>query len=99
MYHKCYIVPEAETLQEKSAPSLSKIPRKLRLNNVTKWKLTIPAQSDETKMKYKLNDSDPSGGLLINYRNITKEKNNMETGDGSRVIMEADKGNCFVVID
>ena len=68
-------------------------------NNVTKWKLTIPGQSDETKMKYKLNDSDPSGGLLINYRNFTKEKNNMETGDGSRVIMEADKGNCFVVID
>ena len=30
MYNKCYIVPEAETLQEKFVPSLSKIPLKLR---------------------------------------------------------------------
>ena len=70
-------------------------------NTVAKSKLPIPGQRDETKdERQTLMTAILQKACLPNYRNITKEKkNNMKTEDGSRFIMEANKGNCFVVID
>jgi len=99
IYNKCYILPEAGTLQEVFAPSPYKIPRKLRtLLPSRSWQ--YPVKVTNLKRTYELL-------RLRSFRRLAhqtteasqKRKNSMETEDGLGVIMEADKGNCFVVID
>ena len=83
IYNKCYIVPEANTLLEMSAPSPSKIPRNLRTLS------PCPGCQCRVMVMNLKKDLRTSTTAIVqkarphNYRNITKERKKQH-GNGRR---------------